>query len=225
MNIHVHIEQAPPKTWQQFEELCADVFAAEWSDPALVRHGCGGQAQDGVDIYGQCGNRWPVGLQCKRKSRWPVTTLTKKEIDKEVAAALKFSPKLRSFYILTTAPDDKALQKHARDITVRHKKKRLFDVTVLGWGEICQRATRYQNVADKHFGASGSGQREPLLDRWYASEGTLELKGERLALACREIAHDFKEWSAGRLEFRQRESDILSARIAAYNGRALAACV
>lgn len=221
MSIHVHVEQAPPKTWQQFEELCADVFAAAWSDPGLVRHGRGGQAQDGVDIYGQSGTRWPIGLQCKRKSRWPVTKLTTTEIDDEVAEARKFRPQLRSFYILTTAPDDADLQAHARMITERYTRRGLFDVQVLGWGEICRRATLYPAVADKHFGTGGSGPREPLLDTWYASDGRLELKGAKLAVTCRELAHEFREWPAGRLTLRQRESDDLAAAIAAYQGRTL----
>ena len=29
MSHHVHQEQSPPKTWEQFEELCADLFAEE----------------------------------------------------------------------------------------------------------------------------------------------------------------------------------------------------
>jgi hypothetical protein len=28
MSTHAHTEQLPPKTWDQFEELCADVFGA-----------------------------------------------------------------------------------------------------------------------------------------------------------------------------------------------------
>jgi hypothetical protein len=31
MTIHAHVEYVPPKTWRQFEELCADTFAADWS--------------------------------------------------------------------------------------------------------------------------------------------------------------------------------------------------
>jgi Restriction endonuclease len=120
MNIHIHVEHVPPKTWQQFEELCADTFSADWSDPALLRHGRGGQRQHGVDIVAHRGNQSPVGLQCKRKSRWPVERLTVADVDKEVAQALKFRPKLKSFYILTTAPDDAKVQAHARKITARH---------------------------------------------------------------------------------------------------------
>ena len=215
--MHVHFEQAPPRTWQQFEELCGDTFSALWSDPGLVRHGRGGQKQDGVDFYGKHGTRWPVGLQCKRKAIWPVISLTTAEIDKEVAAALKFRPKLKSFYILTTAPEDKKLLKHVREITVNHKSKMLFDVHLLGWQEIYGRATRYREVADKHFGTSGSGPREPLLAKWYASDNRLELKGAKLGVACRELALEFKEWPAGRLILRQQESDVLATRIAADN--------
>ena len=36
MNVHAQAEYLPPKTWQQFEELCADTFATDWNDPALL---------------------------------------------------------------------------------------------------------------------------------------------------------------------------------------------
>ena len=39
MTQHVHFEQAPPRSWDQFEELCADTFQEEWQDSTLVRHG------------------------------------------------------------------------------------------------------------------------------------------------------------------------------------------
>jgi hypothetical protein len=52
MTLHVNADYVPPKTWQQFEELCADIYAADWSDPAVQRYGRGGQSQHGVDIGG-----------------------------------------------------------------------------------------------------------------------------------------------------------------------------
>jgi hypothetical protein len=221
MSLHVQAEPTPPRTWEQFEELCADVFAAEWSDPALVRHGRAGQAQHGVDIVVQQGDKRPVGLQCKRKSRWPVKRLTAREVDHEVAAARKFRPKLVSFWILTTAPDDAVLQEHARLITREHARRRLFSVNVLGWGEICRRATLHPAVAGKHFGPGGGGPQAPLLAVWFASGGRLELKGKELALGCRELAHDLRECPAGRLVLRQRESDALAAELLSYQGRKL----
>lgn len=221
MNVHAQAEYLPPKTWQQFEELCADTFATDWNDPALLRHGRAGQRQHGVDIVARRGNQWPIGLQCKRKSRWPVERLTTADIDVEVAQAKKFRPKLKSFYILTTAPDDAKLQKHARQISVKHEAKGLFDVNVLGWSEIARRATLHSNVAEKHFGPGGGAPRAPLLATWFASKNRLEISGEDLALTCRELAHEFRDFPAGRIVLRQRESDDIVAKIAAYDGRQL----
>jgi hypothetical protein len=221
MNLYVHSELMPPRTWEQFEELCADVFAADWSDPALVRYGRAGQTQHGVDIVARRGSTWPVGLQCKRKARWPVKRLTREEVNHEVAGALKFRPKLKSFWILTTAPDDAPVQEHARLINERHSKKGLFYVHILGWSEICRRAMLHSTVADKHFGPDGSGARAPLLAVWFASKGRLELKGRGLALSCRELGHDLRDHPEGRLVLRQRESDVLAGELASYDRRML----
>jgi len=174
MNIHTHAEYVPPKTWEQFEELCADTFSTDWSDPALVRHGRAGQRQHGVDIVTRRGNQGPIGLQCRRKSRWPVQRLTLADVDVEIAEARKFRPKLKSFYILTTAPDDAAVQEHARKISARHALKDSFDVNVLGWSEIVRRATLHDRVADKHFGPGGGAPRAPLLATLFTSGGRFE---------------------------------------------------
>jgi hypothetical protein len=139
---------------------------------------------------------------------------------KEVAEALKFRPKLRSFYILTTAPDDAKVQKHARMVTVRHQAKGLFDVNVLGWSEIVRRATLHDSVADKHFGPGGA-PRAPVLATWFTSGGRLELTGEDLAVTCRELAHEFRDFPTGRIVLRQRESDDFVAKLVLYDGRPL----
>jgi hypothetical protein len=221
MVFHVNADYPPPKTWQQFEELCADTYAADWADPTLERYGRAGQSQHGVDIVARHGNRWPVGLQCRKKSRWPVVSLTIRELDEAVKEARKFKPPLRSFYVLTTAPDDAKLQEHARKITARHHRKGLFDVNVVGWSEIVRRATLQSAVADKHFGPGGGAPREPLLATWFASRGRLELGGEELVVTCRELAHDFSDFPEGRIVLRQRESDKLLAKLAGYGGRQL----
>ena len=74
----------------------------------------------------------------------------------------------------------------------RHEAKGLFDMNVLGWSEIIRRATLHEDVADKHFGPGRRAPRAPLLATWFTSGGRLELKGEELALTCRELAHDFR---------------------------------
>ncbi|MFM0013332.1 restriction endonuclease [Paraburkholderia sediminicola] len=139
MSAFQYFELPPPRSWEQFEELCADLFEAAWNDPALVRHGRAGQRQSGVDIVGRQGSRYPVGLQCKKKARWPVQQLTIREIDQEINEAKAFTPALQTFYLLTTAIDDERLQQHIRSINERHKESGHFDVVLLGWSEIARR--------------------------------------------------------------------------------------
>ena len=222
MIFRMYADYAPPRSWEQFEELCADVFQSAWRDPALVRHGRSGQRQHGVDIVARNGALYPIGLQCKKRGQWPVTKVTKAQIDAEVAAALNFKPALKAFYILTTAPDDAELLNHARKINERHEAAKLFEVILLGWNEIVRRATLDRNVADKHFGPAGGGApRSPLLATWMMSKGRLEKTGEELALSIEELIQDFHDWPTGHFVIRQRESDALIEKLRRYESRNL----
>jgi hypothetical protein len=171
----------------------------------LLRHGRAGQAQYGVDIVGADGAIWPVGIQCKKKSVWPVSEVTTRELDEEVEKAKEFKPALKAFYLISTAPDDEALQGRARLITERHLTKGLFTVAVIGWRELVRRATRHQDVAGKHFGSYSSKPASPLLATWRSSAGKLLLDDRELAIAVRELIHDLRDYPAGRILFRQQE--------------------
>lgn len=206
---HIYFDQPPPRDWAQFEELCADTFQEEWQDGALVRNGRSGQAQHGVDIVGRMGAVWPVGLQCKKKSVWPVKTVSTADLDAEVEKAKYFKPPLKAFYLISTAPDDQPLSEHARLITERHEKQGLFPVVVIGWGELVRRATRHRSVATKHFGAYSDGPATPLLTTWRASEGHLLLEERELDVAIKELIHELREYPSGRIAFRQKESEQL----------------
>lgn len=209
----VHFEQAPPRSWDQFEELCADVFQEEWRDAGLVRHGRAGQPQDGVDIVGRDGALWPVGVQCKKKSVWPVKTLSCKDLEREVDKARYFKPALRAFYLVSTSPDDGKIQARARELTLEHKSAGLFTVNVIGWSELVRRATRHPHIAAKHFGAYSPGQPTPLLASWRASGAKLLFDDAELAVAIRELLYDFRDFPAGRVAFRKQESDDLLLKI------------
>jgi len=63
-------------------EICFDVHAAS-----------NGEVSDGAI--------WPVGVQCKKKSVWPVSKLTTAELDEEVDKAKDFTPPLQAFYLVT----------------------------------------------------------------------------------------------------------------------------
>lgn len=187
----------------------------------VVRHGRAGQRQYGIDIVARRGNQWPVGLQCMGKPAYPAERLTLADVENEVAEALKFVPTLKSFYLLTTAPDNADVQNQARLISARHERKGLFEVNVLSWSDLVQLASSQASVVEKHFGAVGGASRAPLLETWFTSKGQLEVAREELAVRCRELGHEFQDFPAGRIVARQRESDEIVAQLVFYEGRPL----
>lgn len=51
MPIPVTSEMPVPKSWDEFEDICADILKSLWEDPFATRNGRAGQAQNGVDVY------------------------------------------------------------------------------------------------------------------------------------------------------------------------------
>lgn len=206
----VHFEYPPPKSWEQFEELCADLFEAMWSDPSLVRHGRAGQAQNGVDILGARGAIYPVGIQCKKKSQWPEKKLKMSEVNEEVKKADNFKPELKEFYILTTAALDATLQGEVLKLNIERVRQNKFQVVVLFWPEIIRRVALFEHVGRKHFSVgSNKSQFSPLLATWYTRDGHVELSGTKWNLSVGEVGEDFYEWPTGHVIVRQRETDEL----------------
>ena len=140
-----------PKSWDEFEDICADLFGRIWNDHNTVRYALLGERQNGVDIRGRLPDGAIVGVQCKRKRQWPVVKLTTTDIDDEVAEALKFSPSLSEFTIATTALNAAKLQAHVDAITERHKTQGLFSVHLLGWNELWRRITDHPQLVEKHY--------------------------------------------------------------------------
>jgi hypothetical protein len=147
----------PPKNWDEFEDICADLFGREWKDNNTTRYGRQGQRQNGVDVYGQPGGQKYAGVQCKGRSTWPPKPLTTADIDEEVEKAKAHKPALSEFTITTIAPNDAQLQDHARKLTEQNEKEGLFKVYVVGWTEITRRLTQYADLVDKHFGYVSAG--------------------------------------------------------------------
>jgi hypothetical protein len=145
-------ELSVPKNWDEFEDICADLFGRIWNDPNIVRYGRLGQSQNGVDIRGRLPDGRIAGVQCKRKRQWPVAAMTTKEIDDEVAEALKFEPRLSEFTIATTATNNAKLQAHVDAITERHRALGLFRVHLFGWNELSRRIADHAQLVEKHYG-------------------------------------------------------------------------
>lgn len=143
-------EYPRPRSWDEFEEICWDLFVRLWNDPDTVRHGRSGQAQSGVDLYGRLdGQGLTVGAQCKLHQEGKV--LTWDEVEAEVEKAEQFKPPLAQYTIATTAPRDAFVQQKVRELTEAHSAKGLFPVNILFWEDICSRLANYPAVVQKHY--------------------------------------------------------------------------
>jgi hypothetical protein len=142
----------PPQLWQEFELLCRDLWREIWKDPNTQRNGRNGQAQHGVDVYGNPnqGPEW-AGVQCKGKDDYANKTLTEDELKSEVLKAHTFTPSLSQFILATTGPRDATLQGVARQLSDTQKKAVLFSVTVWSWDDIVETLEDYPNVVAKHY--------------------------------------------------------------------------
>ena len=119
----------PPANWQDFEDLCQDLWQEIWKDPNTQKNGRQGQPQCGVDISGRPNqkNKY-AGVQCKGKDNYTNKKLTEKEVKAEVEKAKSFKPKLSEFIIATTGPKDTKIEELARAITEKHLRIGFFSV-------------------------------------------------------------------------------------------------
>lgn len=136
----IFVDIMPPANWQDFERLTLDWAKRKWKDCYAKRNGRGGQAQGGVDVYGQnyVQDEY-TGIQCKKRA-WktkpgadaPENTLTTAEIDEEVAEALKLNPRPHRFIIATTGPNDEPLQEHVRTLNAGSP---IMKVSLMFWDD------------------------------------------------------------------------------------------
>lgn len=135
-----------PKSWDEFEDICADILKRIWKDPYLIRHGRSGQKQNGVDIYGHPEHLGGAisgkyaGAQCKETDALSIGT-----VEKEVRKAMSFQPSLAEYLVMTTAPRDAVLQQQVRTWCST------FRVHVMFWEDISQELSGHIDLLQKHF--------------------------------------------------------------------------
>lgn len=142
----------PPKNWQDFEDLCADLWQEEWKNNSIQRYGRNGQAQQGVDIVGRLTGKdiggW-VGIQCKCIE---INSVLDKNILKNVIATAKnFRPVLSQYIVATTGRKDAQLEQLCRIISEEHQKKGLFITIIFGWEDIVLLLEKHPLIIAKHF--------------------------------------------------------------------------
>jgi hypothetical protein len=137
MPTHANLVLTPPQYWEAFEDMLLDLFRAAWKDPNAQKHGRSGQAQMGVDVYGQPDqkDKWS-GVQAKKKDRLAASAVTETELVAEVHKAKQFTPKLSELILATTGQRDQHIQEKARLLTEAHQKEGLFRVHVYSWEDI-----------------------------------------------------------------------------------------
>ncbi|MER8674605.1 tetratricopeptide repeat protein [Mesorhizobium sp. M0037] len=145
-----------PADEQAFERASIVLWRGLLGDPNVQRNGRRGQRQNGVDLFG-LRNSDPehhVGIQCKLKGDGH--SLTEEEVRGEVAKALAFRPRLKEYFVITTAPDDVAMQELARELTAElNKAGTPLLVYVWGWNTLEERITEdaaARKVFDPTFG-------------------------------------------------------------------------
>lgn len=145
-------ELPAPRRWQELESIAFDVYRRLWKTNDAQLHGRMGQPQAGVDVYGtdRVANLF-TGVQCKGKDGDYGGALTEVELRAEVAKATTFQPPLDAYVVLTTAPNDSAIQKVAREISAEHEAQGLFEVQVTGWDTFRHLVADYQDVLVKYF--------------------------------------------------------------------------
>lgn len=137
-----------PENWQDFERLCKVLWGEIWECPDTIkRNGRQGQAQKGVDVYGikkgECVYR---GIQCKGKDDYTNSQLTESEIDSEIAKALLFTPKLKSFYFATTANKDAHIEEYIRKKNLESISKGEFEIDIFAWEDIVDLIEAHRNT-------------------------------------------------------------------------------
>ena len=135
-----------PKSWDEFEDICADLLKRLWRDPYITRNGRSGQRQQGVDIYGKpvylkgCGSGI-AAAQCKR-----VEKITAGDIRNEIEQATKFAPQLEEYVILTTLKRDASLQEY-----VRTQDWPINRVEIRFWEDLSLELSEFDELLQKHF--------------------------------------------------------------------------
>lgn len=142
-----------PKSWDEFEDIVWEIYTRRWQDPHAQRYGRSGQAQKGVDIYGQqSGSNKYVAVQCKRYKGNKLNLTT---IEKEIAKAQEFSSPISEYIITTTESRDTKIQDSVRELNQERSLKNTFLIRVVFWEDLCSYLAERNNydLLQKYYSA------------------------------------------------------------------------
>lgn len=160
-----------PGNWSEFEDLCKELFEAEFSMSDVHRYGRAGQRQNGIDILGFAEARKSlVGIQCKQKQVWPVSKLNiKEDIIDEIEAACLYPSALAHYFIATTANRD--IKYNNALVQYLSGKSLPFKVELFCWEDINIMLNRHSSVAIRYYPSTQSLDDLPLSQQLGISPG------------------------------------------------------
>lgn len=180
----------PPKSWEQFEELCLALWQELWTDPLALKNGRRGQPQCGVDVYGQQGGKGPFhGVQCKGKDQGYGHSLSIVEVLEEIKKAEHFSPPLAGYVIAATAARDVRLQQFARELTVQREARGQFPVAILSWEDLQSMIGRHRRVLERFY-PQYAADAQGLLQQLRALTSARSLAAGNSPSVSRQVASD-----------------------------------
>ena len=136
-------ELPKPKSWEEFEDIVWEVYKRKWQDPNAQKYGRHGQAQNGVDIYGQINSTKDyIAVQCKR---YKDGQLNNQQILNEIAKAESFLSPISEYLIATTESRDTKIQDFIRSENNKRKSEGKFIVNVVFWEDLCCDLTNPDN--------------------------------------------------------------------------------
>jgi len=124
-----------PKSWDEFEDIVWEVYTRKWQDTHTQRYGRSGQAQNGIDIYGQQnGSGNYIAIQCKR---YEEKKLNVQKIAAAVTKADSFLSPISEYLIATTESRDTKIQDFIRILNDERKSENKFTVHMAFWEDLC----------------------------------------------------------------------------------------
>jgi tetratricopeptide (TPR) repeat protein len=138
-----------PSDDKAFEENCLPLFCGILNDPNVKLVGTRGKSQSGIDLTGRRDRdpTQPVGIQCKLITRGG--KLTEEIVRADLDKALKITPALTEFIVVTTASDDLEYDRIANTLSQEQMKRgRQIDVQVWGWDTLQPKIRAYKAALD-----------------------------------------------------------------------------
>ncbi|NOK17451.1 restriction endonuclease [Corallococcus carmarthensis] len=216
-----------PKSWDEFEDIVADILKLRWGTPNVTRNGRSGQSQNGVDIYGRAKHLEGsyAGAQCKKVSA-PVAW---EDVEREVNKADDFVPPLGEYLFATTASRDASIQKAARLFNEDRRRLGKCAVEILFWEDLCLDLAGDQNLLAKHFpgwSRIAHGRRQPQISiHWVQGEECRQLfQLEPLPVNTWDLSTQFLPFSSRDLKYLDGKAPDDAVLARAYND-SIAACL